>query len=375
MGTFLLYTLTVMFSWLLAMSASQNYKYGNPKKAIKRIWLIVLILSIVAGLRDTSVGTDTYSYSQMFLNYGNHKHLEVGFRALVKFLMTIYYNPTFVFLILALLINGFIVFALWRYREYVKFEISVLLFAVLVYFLTFSGVRQYLAVAVCFYFSTFLIKGEVKGYFIYGLACLLMTTIHTSALAGLLLIPAFFVATIKVNRSITMTQMVLFIVGVIGLVGGFGIVYSKVIDAYGKYFDTQYSNASSLGYMVFFKLFLIIVVIYCNTKSKSKFDKKTDQVIDYRVKQERIIVSMSIIVDVVYQGVCFVGYYYSNISRIGWYFIMFEVLLYSKILEKFKEKRFFLLGLMVLVVVFYSYYVMFASDGNHIIPYSISSII
>ena len=368
MGTFFVYTFVVLVSYILASNAVRTYEIGYFKKAKHNIVFIILILSFVSGFRGYSVGTDTQTYANLFLNYGNHKHLEVGFSYSIQFLMQIWYNPTFVFVVIATIINGLFIASLWKYRHIIKFNYSVLIYSVMIYFLTFSGVRQYLVVALCFYCSTWMIKGRIKDYLLYGIVCIASTLIHTSSLAGLLLIPIFYLAYIVGNKKFTVAEFAKGILGIIFCIVGYMTIYTKLMNSYAKFLESTYSTVS-IGYMVMFKTILLFIAIFLFlTDNKFRVTELDFDEIK-RINNEGTLIAACLMADVIYQVICYVGYYYATVSRIGWYYLPFEVLLYSKILERFREKRFFIAGIMILAVLIYIYYVMFRSDGNSIIPY------
>ena len=367
MGTFFVYTFVVLASYILASNAVRTYEIGYLKKAKHNMMFIILILSFVSGFRGYSVGTDTQTYAKLFLNYGNHKHLEVGFRYFIQFLMQIMYNPTFVFVVIAIIINGLFIVTLWKYRDIIKFNYSVLIYSVMIYFLTFSGVRQYLVVALCFYCSTWMIKGKIKGYLLYGIVCIASTLIHTSSLAGLLLIPIFYLAYIVGNKKFTVAQFAIGILGIFFCLGGYTALYTKLMNSYAKFLEPTF-NTVSIGYMVMFKtILLFIAMLSFLTDNKRVSVLNSDEI--KRINNKGTLIAVCLMTDLIYQVICYEGYFFASVSRIGWYYLPFEVLLYSKILERFREKRFFVAGIMILTVLIYSYYVMFRSDGNSIIPY------
>ncbi|MBR2009549.1 MAG: EpsG family protein, partial [Peptococcaceae bacterium] len=103
--------------------------YAQKTNKTRYVWLMVLCLSVIAGLRSVNVGIDTKTYNQMFINiaagnYGDVFGAEKTFVWIVRFLQIIIKSPVYVFLMLSLLTNTLIIFRLWDFRKQTSFLIA-----------------------------------------------------------------------------------------------------------------------------------------------------------------------------------------------------------------------------------------------------------
>ena len=103
--------------------------YIADKKNNKLLLFISIIyISLIVGLRGINVGIDTKPYYNAFLNDFPIKWQfeEMGFRTISRLLMEIFKNPSFLFLIYAFVTNLLIFLRLWDFRK--KCDFSVVIF-------------------------------------------------------------------------------------------------------------------------------------------------------------------------------------------------------------------------------------------------------
>ncbi len=149
--------------------------------------LIVIILSFVAGFRAYTVGSDTLVYVQFF-NYPESINTSVKspfFTIVCKILMFIIPNPTFLFLVFAVIIYGLITFRLWELHDRISFTYSFMTFYCLYFFETMNGLRQFLAAAIMFWGSKYILQ---KKYAKFITCVLIATAFHSTAIIGLVYI-------------------------------------------------------------------------------------------------------------------------------------------------------------------------------------------
>lgn len=151
----------MLYSIILIISVSFSYIAQNSRsKTISKIFvvLVIIILSLIAGLRDVSVGIDTHAYIRAIISasytYSGelfYRYYEIGFGILLKTLVYILKDPHYVILFISIVTNALIIKTLWRYRGDYSFSFSIFLYYTLYYFETFNISRQYLAISIIFW--------------------------------------------------------------------------------------------------------------------------------------------------------------------------------------------------------------------------------
>lgn len=164
----------------------------HPRRNLQRkkifLWISFLILVIVSGFRDISVGTDTSSYVNMFNNINNISfslsRYEIGFLYYLKLIRLITDNTTIFLLVNSIICIGSTSIFVYKHSE--DPCLSILLYIVLKsYFFQMTGIRQSLATAILLTaFSLLLTKLNLKNSIISGLLIALAILFHTMALVA-----------------------------------------------------------------------------------------------------------------------------------------------------------------------------------------------
>lgn len=160
---------------------------NDPLKARNFLFLIFWILVLFAGLRNSSVGTDTNNYVGYFL-YGNRvgiiqnkTNIESGYilvNNIARFISGQYW-------VLLTMIAGIIIFFELKviYRLSQNFLLSIFLYISLGFFVfLFNGARQAIGAAIFGMAIYHLIKGSLKNYILW---ILIAAFFHKTALIGL----------------------------------------------------------------------------------------------------------------------------------------------------------------------------------------------
>lgn len=155
------------------------------------VLLIILVSSFLPGLRDASVGTDTFNYVNMYnSNFGFNDWLrsgiEPGYICLMFLSSFIGGAYTSLFLLSAFLYNTIIIFSIRKLS--INFTISILAYLTFstLYFINFNILRQSIAVSLFIASYKYLIEGR---YLKYSAFVFFATLFHYSAFFLLLLIP------------------------------------------------------------------------------------------------------------------------------------------------------------------------------------------
>lgn len=163
------------------------FKISSEKKNKWNFWgiLAILIPSILAALRDVSVGTDSETYYSAYTmcveaQYTRSLNIEISFFLLSKLSLWLGGFPTLLFLY-ELLSIVFVYLAAMRLKSHVPVWLVMLLYFFLFYNISYNITRQVLAVAFVSYTVLCLFDGKIFRFLILSLIAVLM---HTSAIVG-----------------------------------------------------------------------------------------------------------------------------------------------------------------------------------------------
>jgi len=347
--TFIRFFLLGIFAVILAFIAM----YFNKRKMrlFSILFLIILIasLSLFSGLRSINVGVDTQGYYDEFSRnyYSSRMYDEFVFYEISYFIRDFFDNVQFVFVFWAIIINAFIILRIWDFKNKISFPISILSFYVLWYFSTFSGIRQWICVAIIFYSTRFIF--DRKNYIIYIVIILLCSTIHLSSVIGLLYLPISI--WIKTKSNTTRYISLFFII----IVGGLFIVYysnsHNFLDRY-DYLLTQ-QQSFSFGFKVPFMLLIVIFSYfegYLNNYNNDISDLNRYELNSVAISKKTLyfLEIMTLIID-------FGGYFLRNFDRIRWFTGTFNPVFYGSIFSEKNKGRFIFTKLLIIFLLVYMF--------------------
>lgn len=230
------------FSFLARCNASQiasSSVYGKPNKYFALLAMTTLVL--VSGLRN-NVG-DTYFYMHSYEHFPV-KWSEIdfngdfGFNILQMLLQQFTNNPQILLFTTALFTNVLIVSTLYQHSR--LFEISLYVYITLGYYLTsMNGIRQYLAAAILFAATRFIIECDWKRYF---LVVIFAATIHQTAL---IMIPIYYIVRLRAWSKMTFVLLMGAVVIIIGFNEFMSILFTAIEDTkYAGYQEFQEGGAN-----------------------------------------------------------------------------------------------------------------------------------
>lgn len=159
--------------------------YADKKNNKKIIFVIALLLSLIMGLRKNTVGIDTNSYYYMFKSIKSisdvKKFSDPIFYVLAFLLMRIKNDPYFPILVFSFFSNFLVVYRLWDYRNISAYKYSILRYITIFYFFSFNCMRQFVAIAIVFWGTKHLEKGEYGKFLLY---VIIASLIHLSSLVA-----------------------------------------------------------------------------------------------------------------------------------------------------------------------------------------------
>lgn len=161
--------------------------YYKPDKVFAFFALTVIVL--VSGLRSNIGDTGVYAvwYKTMGSSFERvFDRSDTGFNVFMIILNNISPDPQLLIFVAALITNILIFVVLYRYAD--PFELGMYLYITTgCYLVSMNGMRQYLAAAIIFAATKFLLDGSCIKYFI---VTLLAAMLHASALV---MIPIYFI--------------------------------------------------------------------------------------------------------------------------------------------------------------------------------------
>lgn len=188
---------------LLSLGNSKGYK----------LIIAFLLLTVIGGIRDVTVGTDTQNYAALFEIYGADTsemyHATEPLFLFIQHFVAINGWPyqVMVFLIMAITMTGVTIFANCISRK----PVLVLLcyYLLYFYFYSFNLMRQYLAVSLILISLYFLYIDRIK---LYALCVLIAFLFHSTAIIAII---AFFIN--RINVGVKVQVIVLFLTLLIGI--------------------------------------------------------------------------------------------------------------------------------------------------------------
>ena len=203
---------------------------------------------MVAGLQNNIGDTVYYMHSYVITDFtweSMKSGKDMGFNLFQMVLQGFTRDPQILIFITALITNVLIVMTFYQYSR--AFELSLYVYITSGLFLvSMNGIRQFLAAAILFAATKYLIEGKWKTYM---LIVLIATTIHQSALV---LIPIYFIVR---RRAWTWTTTIFLLLSIL-LVIGYGqlstVLFSAIENTqYGHYKDLAGGGANIIRVIIY----------------------------------------------------------------------------------------------------------------------------
>lgn len=185
------------------------FNFEKSRYKIMLILIAVILLSLLAGFRDVTVGVDTSGYA---LSCYRAAEKVQGFRQLVDYMFNsslakVYeVEPGYLFIVFlgtklfrgmfgplfltALIINAGVLFGLYRIRKNLSFNMAAMVYCFMYYVVTYNMMRQWMAMAVVIFGIRYIFD---RKPFKYLLCILVAMCFHQSAFIALALYLIFIV--------------------------------------------------------------------------------------------------------------------------------------------------------------------------------------
>jgi len=335
----------------------------DAKKNVKFfIFMIILTLTLVSGLRNQLVGIDTQGYVNLIsrLRDGYRPRLnnitEQGFILLSYILVNISSGYTLALMVYSLVISALIILRLYDYRDKISFTWAVFIYYMLFYFSSFNTIRQWMATAVIFY-GTRYIGNNTKSIIRFLIFVVIAITLHTTSIFAILFIPLYFFALPSKNRGEQIRKLI--IVLLTALAGAF--IYSFIIGRYRIYINAAvYGDISWVNIVLL--LFACFILLYDNNWKivirKGSGSTECDTVSGIRYE------TMSFLLGIALALMVFLTRYADRLSE---YFLLFEIVFFSYYIKKEKTRTVTMIFVLLLCV--FIRVSSFLSSGYGEVPY------
>ncbi len=306
------------------------------KKAVRRkkgrssLWMIILILTLVSGLRHQSVGIDTAGYVTNIsrLQYGYLPKIsnitEQGFLALSYILVNISDGYTLALIVYALSTNALVICRLYDYKERISFPWAVFIYYMLFYFTTFNTIRQWLAMAIVFW-GTRYIGNNAKSIAKYVFYVILGIMFHSTAVLAIFFIPLYFFSVSSRRLKAQLGKIFMMLVMFVGAI----FIYGMLEERYGATYLSASNNGAVSLVNIALLLFSVGLMLYDNKgrivirKGNQPEENNGNQGIKFETMAYFIGILLTLMV-----------YFTRYADRVGQYFMLFQIVFLSYYIRK-----------------------------------------
>lgn len=355
--------------------------------AAKGLTILGLALPIcLAGFRKIGIGTDTEVYANVLFDAANNStsfldylsryvytnfqyksvmNWEIGYNVLVYLATKVTGSIQGVFFLTHFVIVIFIYKGLEEYKKEISVSYGMLVFYFMFYGSSLNAMRQWIAIAIIFWGTHFLMKEQTRNFFITVIIALLF---HNSSVIGLVLYVIYIYMKqlgrkriISINgkhlSNDTYKFLVIVVVGITSLlcINTLGSVLASISDVFARYVRIYISGTVHIMLMQIIRRTPIIILVFINWKQLK--EKAIDS---------PFLTAMLIVDTLISQ----LGSITTQSSRMGYFFSIYEVILIPELIfVKFGKKRIFYFILIAVFLFIGFYYDNVLMGRSEIIPY------
>lgn len=337
-----------MFSYLLVLFLVMFFVLYE-KKVLGRKAIIAPLLLLIAlpTLRSNRVGTDSGTYTAAYIQkyypyeYGFHKDIEYGYQLIDSLILSFSYNYVWLFLITSIIVIPAYLFTIKKIS--INYLYSILIFITFgFYTFFFNGLRQGIAMAICFFGLPYLIQ---KRVICYSLVVFIASLFHMSAL---IMLPLYFLVNSKIKIELkflaclitsTLTSQIL-------------IGYFAQSNARYEHYTQEAEQAG--GYITLAFYFLIGLLVYVTGY------KIRNEDIMFNKLEQMLLCGLALVLPV-----ALLGTDPSGPQRIMYYFVSSVIFLIPYILRKYNNLYISILFLIFSVI----YFILITMRFSNLYPY------
>lgn len=297
-------------------------RYPSTEKSISFILLGIMVL--IGGFRDR-IGWDYDGYVNWYTNGTRDDGLEFGFLVIMKVFRYFNLSYYFLFFFISFLTYFFTYLGIRKYTKNYCLPLVISVLVPIIFIGSFSMIRQSLSIAIAFYAFNHLLERKYISYISLMMAGM---SIHYSCLIPFVV---FFILYkwgefVRV-RHLYILMGLTFVIGQIGIIHWLSFFLKD--SHYHYYVSSQYSSPVSLFKVVAKNLIFLFVIYY--------YDMNRLQYSNQKYLLQLYVCSI-LFLNLFSES--------TNLTRVSFYFIIFEIIVVSEIMhDAILKRRFYLLGM------------------------------
>lgn len=362
------FSISFFFAFLVEKSKrlSKN-RYAN----IMLLLLAVLIIALLAGLREKTVGTDLHIYVdkyfdaavqsksvQDFFNAYIDESVEPGYKLLTYAVSRASSSSGLLYFFIELIDASFVMGALWKNRTHCSISLGWVMYLLMFHNYTYNLVRQTMAVCACFYAFTFIRERKLLKHIL----CLAIAfSFHRSAILMAVTYPLAIFFEKKSKEQVIRWILIITIATIAGMLS-VNIILSRLIDAgtlpnkFRQYIGMEFSF-SRLSAVLYSLPAIILFLLY----QKQYF--KADRI-------NTVMLMYAILWPITAQLDSVSG----QLGRMSFWFMTSSIYIYSQfgakgVITKNMTNRYFIVTCIILYGVFYWYLNFALFNTGETVPY------
>ncbi len=366
-----------MFPYLIAFFISIISCYFGEKNIekntiVSRCFFVisVLMVSVLAGVRDFNIGTDVMTYGNYVFNASNActnlvelmqnnvAEIETLYLVLNYVVSRFTNNVNWLYFIIGIITYSLIMLGLTKYKNYISITTGWACFLFLFYSETLNAIRQTIALAIVFWGFHYMLE---KKYVQYVVITAVAVLFHVSSILSLITCAVYFIL-VKKDTFLTKTLIVggcfvgiMLYSEILELLISIGILPDKFVRYYGTGFSFEINP--TIIRLPFLLLMIIYYTQFCRGDKEHSKSEWSSYIIFLVL--EMLFVQMRSIMPALY--------------RASFYFGCYKLIAYGR-LQKLMNKQSktisaIIIGIYLLVV---WYYQVVIQGNNGTYPYSSS---
>lgn len=340
-----------MFPYLLVLFLVL-FSVLYEKKVLGRKAIIVPLFLLIAlsSLRSNRVGTDSGAYTAAYVQkyypyeYGFNKDIEYGYQLLDAFVLNFSYNYFWLFLLTSILVVPLYMVTIKKLS--INYYYSVFIYITFgIYTFFFNGLRQGIAMSICFFCLPYLVE---KRWILYFIFVVIASMFHISALV---MLPMYYLVNTKFKLEYKVFGC--FIISMLA---------SQILIGYLAEGNIRYEHYTEKaektgGYITLLFYTLIGVLLFVLGKKYRNFD------IRFNKFEQILLCGLALVVPV-----SLLGTDPSGPQRVLYYFAGVVIFLIPYILREIKSAYFNMLFIFLSIV----YFLLITMRFSNLYPYQIN---
>ncbi|EPO5266057.1 EpsG family protein [Providencia rettgeri] len=259
--TYIIYNLTLLFGSFFAF-LSQYCK--NKKASLIFLSLSFIIVFLIAAIRY-DIGTDYKNYVEIFKNLdSSSEYLEISFIFIASILKSNNIDVQFLFVVFSFISLLFVYLAS---RNSNKF-LFITAFILILYFQSFSAIRQISAICIALYAFSYLISNRPLQFLVW---LIISTTFHFSTI---ILLPFILLSKVRLNNifflmlTISLSIAILYFDVSNKILSLDILAQTKYASYIGSQFNSETKLGSGLGVILKITYPFLVLIITLNKKDR-----------------------------------------------------------------------------------------------------------